>query len=275
MTSTELTTYTIFLYLACGLFYLIACVATPAGSSFRKAMLGILCGVWALHTVSIGLRWHESYQMGIGHAPLSNLYESLVFFSWCITLALILVRWRWHADIVVLLGLPLVCLTLAYTSLLDDNIKPLIPALQSNWLVFHVITCFLGYAGFAVSFIAAILYLVATEIPSAGKHLPKPHFIDEIVYRSILTGFPMLTVGIITGAAWADYAWGSYWSWDPKETWSLVTWLVYSAFLHARLAKDWTGRRTAILSLVGFAAVLFTYFGVNYLPGLHSYLQTN
>ena len=91
------------------------------------------------------------------------------------------------------------------------------------------------------------------------------------MYRSVLMGFPMLTVGIITGAAWADYAWGSYWSWDPKETWSLITWLVYSAFLHARLARGWQGGRTAVLSVVGFAAVLFTYFGVNYLPGLHSY----
>jgi cytochrome c-type biogenesis protein CcsB len=87
----------------------------------------------------------------------------------------------------------------------------------------------------------------------------------------VLVGFPMLTVGIITGAAWADYAWGSYWSWDPKEIWSLATWLVYSAFLHARLARGWTGRRMALLSVLGFAAVLFTYFGVNYLPGLHSY----
>ena len=271
MTSTELTTYAIFLYLTCGLFYLIACVTTPAGSRFRKAMLGVLCGVWVVHTVSIGLRWHESYQMGIGHAPLSNLYESLVFFSWCITLALILARWRYGTDVVVLLGLPIVCLTLAYTSLLDHSIKPLIPALQSNWLVFHVITCFLGYAGFTVSFIAAALYLLATAFPSVGKYLPKPRYIDEIVYRSILAGYPMLTIGIITGAAWADYAWGAYWSWDPKETWSLITWLIYSVFLHARLARDWTGRRTAILSLIGFSAVLFTYFGVNYLPGLHSY----
>jgi cytochrome c-type biogenesis protein CcsB len=227
--------------------------------------------VWVAQTAAIGLRWVESYQMGIGHAPLSNLYESLVFFGWCLALALLLVRWRFGADTVVLLGLPLVFLVMASTFLLDHSIKPLIPALQSNWLVAHVIACFLGYAGFAVSFVAAVLRLLSRGFTGLDKRLPQRDILDEVVYRSVLVGFPMLTVGIITGAAWADYAWGSYWSWDPKETWSLVTWLVYSAFLHARLARGWRGGRMAALSVLGFAAVLFTYFGVNYLPGLHSY----
>jgi cytochrome c-type biogenesis protein CcsB len=227
--------------------------------------------VFAAHTGAIGLRWIESYQMGIGHAPLSNLYESLIFFAWSIALALIIARLKFGIDLIVLLGLPLVFLIMASTSLLDPSIKPLIPALQSNWLVAHVITCFLGYSGFAVSFVAALLLLLTRGSDFVAKHFHRKDILDEVVYRSILAGFPMLTVGIITGAAWADYAWGSYWSWDPKETWSLITWLVYSAFLHARLAKGWTGYRTAILSIVGFAAVLFTYFGVNYLPGLHSY----
>ncbi len=185
--------------------------------------------------------------------------------------ALILIKLRFRTDVIVLLGLPLVFLVMAYTFLEDHNIKPLIPALQSNWLVAHVITCFLGYAGFAVSFVAAVLLLLSKTGGQLGKSLPRRETLDEIVYRSILMGYPLLTLGIITGAAWADYAWGSYWSWDPKETWSLVTWLVYSAFLHARLARGWSGDRTAILSVAGFAAVLFTYFGVNYLPGLHSY----
>jgi cytochrome c-type biogenesis protein CcsB len=249
----------------------VASISTSQESTLRKAALRMLMATWIVHTLAIGLRWLESHQMGIGHAPLSNLYESLVFFAWSMALGLIIVRIRFKADIVVLLGLPLVFITMASTSLLDPDIKPLIPALQSNWLVAHVITCFLGYAGFAVSFVAALLYLVATRVPSIGTYLPNGEFLDEIVYRSVLAGYPLLTVGIITGAAWADYAWGSYWSWDPKETWSLITWLVYSAFLHARLARQWTGSRTALLSLIGFAAVLFTYFGVNYLPGLHSY----
>jgi cytochrome c-type biogenesis protein CcsB len=257
--------------------------------------VGLLIVLWLIHTGSIGLRWVESHQLGFGHAPFSNLYESLVFFAWAIALGLILARFRFKADILVVVGLPVVFIIMASTSLANPNIEPLIPALQSNWLIAHVITCFLGYAGFAVSFVAAILLLLADfsegvtpHLPrfvlrflglgllaalskSIGRHLPRRRLLDEIVYRSILVGYPMLTIGIITGAAWADYAWGSYWSWDPKETWSLITWMVYSAFLHARLARGWSGTRTAYLSVVGFLAVLFTYFGVNYLPGLHSY----
>ncbi len=271
MTSTELNTYTTFGYMACGVGFLVASLGGEAASSLKKWVLRLLVAVWLLHTGAIGLRWVESYQLGIGHAPLSNLYESLVFFAWAVALALLLVRWRFGQDIVVLLGLPIVFLIMASTFLLDHHIRPLIPALQSNWLVAHVITCFLGYAGFAVSFVAALLLLLSKSFDSLGKRLPRRDVLDEIVYRSVLIGFPLLTVGIITGAAWADYAWGTYWSWDPKETWSLITWLVYSAFLHARLARGWTGRRMALLSVLGFAAVLFTYFGVNYLPGLHSY----
>lgn len=271
MTSIELNTYVIFGYLACGVGYLTAFVVSSKESRLRAVMFGLLVLVWGIHTASIGLRWIESYQMGIGHAPLSNLYESLVFFAWAMALGLIVARLRFRSDVIVLIGLPLVFLTMGSTFLLNPEIKPLIPALQSNWLVAHVITCFLGYAGFAISFVAALLLLVTKASSLLAKHLPEPHTLDEIVYRSVLVGLPLLTIGIVTGAAWADYAWGSYWSWDPKETWSLITWLVYSAFLHARLARGWSGGKTAALSVLGFAAVMFTYFGVNYLPGLHSY----
>ncbi|MGB6063753.1 MAG: c-type cytochrome biogenesis protein CcsB [Desulfomonilaceae bacterium] len=271
MTSTDLNTYVTFGYLAAGVWFLVAHILSSPATLMRKAVFGLFIFVFALHTGSLGLRWIESYRMGLGHAPLSNLYESLVFFAWTIALALIIARLKFGTDLIVLLGTPLVFLTMASTFLLDPSIKPLIPALQSNWLIAHVITCFLGYAGFTVSFVAAFLLLLVRGSGAAGKHLPRADFLDEIVYRSVLIGYPLLTIGIITGAAWADYAWGSYWSWDPKETWSLVTWLVYSAFLHARLARGWSGRRTAVLSVVGFAAVMFTYFGVNYLPGLHSY----
>jgi cytochrome c-type biogenesis protein CcsB len=271
MTSTDLNTYVTFGYFICGVGYLVATMAGSAAVSLKRWFFAFLFLVWAVHTSAIGLRWLESYQMGIGHAPLSNLYESLIFFSWTMALALLVVRWRYAADTVVLLGLPLVFLVMASTFLQDRTIKPLIPALQSNWLVAHVFTCFLGYAGFAISFVAALLLLISRGSEGLGKHLPRTTTLDEIVYRAVLTGFPLLTVGIITGAAWADYAWGSYWSWDPKETWSLVTWLVYAAFLHARLARGWRGGKMALLSVLGFAAVLFTYFGVNYLPGLHSY----
>lgn len=271
MTSADLNSYVTFGYLACGVFALVAYVTATRDSWLRKAVIALLILVWASHTAAIGWRWIESYQMGVGHAPLSNLYESLVFFAWAVGLALIVIWLRYRSDIIVLFGLPIAFIIMASTFLLDHNIKPLIPALQSNWLAAHVITCFLGYACFVISFLAAGLLLLAGASHSTGKLLPPPRFLDDIVYQSVLIGFPLLTIGIITGAAWADFAWGSYWSWDPKETWSLITWLVYAAFLHARLARGWSGSRTALLSLLGFAAVLFTYFGVNYLPGLHSY----
>ncbi len=272
MTSIFLNTCLTFACLALGVFALIAYVSTSAESAVRKALLPLVVLFWLLQTGSIAWRWVESYQQGIGHAPLSNFYESMIFFAWTTTLALILTRWKFKSDLLVLLGLPVVFLIMASTFLMNPDIKPLVPALQSNWLVAHVLTCFLGYAGFLVSFIAALMLLIAGARLSEGKTGHSGGLLDEIVYKAILVGFPLLTIGIITGAAWADYAWGSYWSWDPKETWSLITWLIYAAFLHARLAREWTGKRTAILSAVGFAAVMFTYFGVNYLPGMHSYL---
>jgi cytochrome c-type biogenesis protein CcsB len=272
MTNTDITSIVTFAYLACGVFALAAYVITEAKSPLRGASFGLFIVVWVAHTVAILLRWFESHQLGYGHAPLSNLYESLVFFSWSVGLALIVVRYRFKADLIVVLGIPLTFIILAPTFLLDQRIKPLIPALQSNWLAIHVLTCFLGYACFTVSFIAAgVMLALGGASEGGGASWVNPGLLDQIVYRSVMIGFPLLSLGIITGAAWADYAWGSYWSWDPKETWSLVTWFVYAAFLHARLARGWRGHRTAFLSIMGFAAVLFTYFGVNYLPGLHSY----
>jgi cytochrome c-type biogenesis protein CcsB len=176
--------------------------------------------------------------------------------------------------------LPIASLAMAYASLapnVRDEIEPLIPALQSNWLTYHVMTCFLGYAAFAVSFGASVAYLIknkdappTTEEDSGS--LPALEMLDELIYKANAVGFLLLGIGIITGAVWANYAWGSYWSWDPKETWSLITWFIYAAFLHARLTRGWRGRKTAILSIIGFCGVLFTFFGVNYvLSGLHSY----
>jgi cytochrome c-type biogenesis protein CcsB len=142
-----------------------------------------------------------------------------------------------------------------------------------------VITCFISYASFALSCAISIIYLMKLRKEEKGQKetrltalFPSLDALDGLVYKTIVVGFPLLTLGIVTGAAWANYAWGSYWSWDPKETWSLITWFVYALFLHARFTREWRGKRTALLSIIGFAAVIFTYFGVNYvLSGLHSY----
>jgi cytochrome c-type biogenesis protein CcsB len=178
---------------------------------------------------------------------------------------------------------PVAFLAMAYASIAPDisnHIEPLIPALQSNWLTIHVVTCFMGYASFAISFGCGLIRLLKNTGKSGeekqsglrGK-LPTPAILDTLIYQSTALGFVFLTVGIMTGSIWAHYAWGSYWSWDPKETWSLITWLIYAIMLHSRYVRGWQGKRMALLSIVGFACVLFTYLGVNYLPGLHSYLK--
>lgn len=232
-----------------------------------------------IHSVGLVFRWLETHQTGYGYVPLSNMYESLVFFSWTIVLIYLMLEFKYKQKIIGVFVTPLAFLTIAIISIIpsiNPKITPLMPALQSNWLTIHVTTCFFGYAAFAVSFGISILYLIQDrkggQREGMAKWLPSLSILDEINYKTIVIGFPMLSLGIITGAAWANYAWGSYWSWDPKETWSLITWFVYAAFLHARITRDWRGRKTAILSILGFAAVLFTYFGVNYLlAGLHSY----
>jgi len=232
------------------------------------------------HSAAIIMRWIESYQMGIGHAPLTNMYESLVFYSWCITLLYLLWEKKMPSRLSGALVMPFAFFFIAYASLapgVSAQIDPLIPALQSNWLHAHVLTCFLSYASFTISCALSILYLIKQGQKKEGQNNHQQNFslenLETLIYKTIAIGFPLLTIGIITGAAWANYAWGSYWSWDPKETWSLITWFIYAVFLHARLRREWRGKRLAILSIVGFGAVLFTYFGVNYvLSGLHSYV---
>ena len=254
-------------------------IATKKRTMGTVAFCVILSG-FLVHLAGLLIRWWESYATGYGYVPLSNIYESLIFFSWAIVLVYLIVDMRYHQRTIGVIASPLAAVAIALTSLLPgakSDIRPLIPALQSNWLAIHVITCFLGYAAFAIAFGVSIAYMIQAKKTSSSRNpigwLPSSQTLDEINYKAIAIGFPMLTLGIITGAAWASYAWGSYWSWDPKETWSLITWFIYAAFLHARYTHEWRGRKTALLSIVGFGAVIFTYFGVNFLlSGLHSYL---
>jgi cytochrome c-type biogenesis protein CcsB len=215
--------------------------------------------------------------------PLTNLYESLIFFAWAIILIYLIIEWRMKNKTIGIFVVPVAFLAMAYASIapaVNNRIAPLIPALQSNWLTIHVVTCFMGYAAFTVAFGCGLIYLLKNmENGDAEKtadflgKFPALATLDTLIHQNIAFGFVFLTIGIMTGSIWAHYAWGSYWSWDPKETWSLITWLIYAIMLHSRQARDWRGQRMAILALVGFACVLFTYLGVNYLPGLHSYLR--
>jgi len=227
--------------------------------------------------IGILLRWIESYQMGYGHAPLSNMYESLVFFSCAIAFLWLFVEYRYKNRMIGAFSMPIAFLAMAYASLspnISDRIQPLIPALKSNWLIAHVITCFLGYAGFAIAFGISIMYILRLREPeniSPASRFPAPEELDDLTHKMVQFGFLFLSAGIITGAVWANSAWGRYWGWDPKETWSLITWFIYAGMLHARLMRGWHGKKIAYISIIGFMAVLFTYFGVNLLPGLHSY----
>ena len=281
MTSSMLFNVTTLAYMA-SMVVLFAFLATKNKSVGLAGTLIAYIGFF-VQTVAIGLRWKESYDMGVGHAPLSNLYESVVFFSWTIILIYMFIDFKYKYRIVGVFVVPFALLGMAWAQLgLSNNIEPLVPALQSNWLLYHVVTCFLGYAAFAVACGVSIMYLIKasheannSSAASAGGIMslfPPTRVLDDLNYRAIMIGFPLLTLGIITGAAWANYAWGTYWSWDPKETWSLIVWFVYAAFLHARFTRGWVGKRAAWLSIIGFAATIFCYLGVNlFLSGLHSY----
>jgi ABC-type transport system involved in cytochrome c biogenesis permease subunit len=207
----------------------------------------------------------------INFVAVTNTFESLVFFSGVIALLLFLYRIqkRWKILQFVLFGgtiIALILLAVASSPIAPRDIEPPIPALQSFWLVLHVTFSFIGEAFFALSFVTAIYYLVV-------KDEEKKINSDRLTYTAIAIGYPIYTAGaLIFGAIWAEAAWGSYWSWDPKETWALVTWLVYTAYLHSRLVKSLRGKISAILAIVGFLFTIFTFFGVNYvLSGLHSY----
>jgi len=270
LNDTYIISVTTFIYFFAAFFYLIS-LAFRKRFVVRAASVLLFSG-FAFHTIAIAFRWVMSYQLGIGHAPLSNFYESLVFFSWAIIFVYLFLIRRYKNSFIGTFASFFAFLLLAYASLsgqVECEIQPLIPALQSNWLISHVISSFLAYACFAISFGASIFYLIGLKISMSADR----DFWNEVTYKMISIGFVLLTLGIITGAAWADRAWGRYWGWDPKETWSLITWLIYGTFLHARLIGRWKGVRMSLISILGFLSVIFTYLGVNHvLSGLHSYL---
>ena len=397
--------------------YLVAMVLYISYLAFRiegvgKAASFITYAGLGLQTVALGMRWVESYQKGIGRVPLSNLYESLVFFTWSTVLIYVIVEWKYKTRAFGAFVMPVAFLALAFINFagISTEISPLVPALKSNWLFYHVLISFLGYAAFGVAFAVSMVFLLidmedhgpirdlgiglgalavlaATgyAMAAAGErmklvfwmglgvlilvwflylvmrgaknkpqvylfwsfcvtlaiglmvamgfdivylnlthsiqpgesmkqhlfeasflskslinvvitwgliaglfwfiwskgmalkkllvqYVPSQEILDDVTYRMIAIGWPLLTGGIITGAVWANSAWGTYWSWDPKETWSLITWFVYAIYLHARYVRGWKGTQMAVISAVGFLAVIFTYLGVNLvLSGLHSY----
>ncbi|HUK81521.1 MAG TPA: cytochrome c biogenesis protein CcsA [Verrucomicrobiae bacterium] len=248
--------------------YLTALLFSAANLFSSKRRFGVVvtlfltAGVVA-QTVYMIWRWAEA-----GRAPFSNMFESLVLFAWAVVAVYLALRVKLDIPALGAATALLAALALAYASTYHDNaIKPLMPALRSNWLTFHVLACFLGYGAFGVACAASFGYLL-----TASRRAELADAFDTATAKTISFGFLFLTVGIISGAVWANSAWGTYWSWDPKETWSLITWFIYAVFLHCRFMRGWRGKRAAWISVLGFASVIFTYFGVNYLlSGLHSY----
>ena len=227
----------------------------------------------------IGLTVHTAALVcrgiGAGRLPLTNQYEFAASFSWGICLVSLIFILKYHFPVLGAFASPVNFLIIGYAAMQSKEVHELMPALKSNWLAFHVSTAIIAYGAFGVSFVIAIIFLLRDRMSSKGfldQHIPKKEKLDVISYRSAALGILFLTFTILTGAIWAEKAWGSYWSWDPKETWSLVTWIIYAIYLHLRLRNGWRGRSAAIFAVVGFICVMFTYIGVNtFLPGIHSY----
>ena len=227
-----------------------------------------------LQTLNIVFRYIDAQ-----HLPITSLHEAASFFSWCIVLIFFYLEYRYRLDLLGPFTMPVVFVLMLSSSVLPREIKPLSPVLQSYWLGIHTFLAFLGDAAFAMAFGIGIMYLIqehhlkTKRLGGLFQRLPNLQILDEINYKLITLGFPLLTLAIITGAVWAESAWGSYWRWDPKEVWSLITWFIYALVLHARLTAGWRGRKAALLSIAGFISVIFTFFGVNLLlKGLHAFV---
>nr|YP_010902438.1 heme attachment to plastid cytochrome c [Hypnea nidifica]WCH54293.1 heme attachment to plastid cytochrome c [Hypnea nidifica] len=242
---------------------------------------------------SLLIRWINN-----GYFPLSNLYESLIFLTWVLTFIHLVIEKQNNSKLIGAINIPISLFIVAFSSfVLPTEIKeasPLVPALRSNWLIMHVSIMMFSYGTLILGSLLSILFLILSKTNkyklneknivynnnNINKHKTYLLFnrlnllqsIDNLSYRIISLGFPMLTIGIIAGAVWANEAWGSYWSWDPKETWALITWIIFAAYLHARISKSWKGEKPAILASLGFIVVWVCYLGVNFLgKGLHSY----
>ncbi|MDP2157511.1 MAG: c-type cytochrome biogenesis protein CcsB [Nitrospirota bacterium] len=238
-----------------------------------RIMYSLAAAGFVLHTANILARYFIS-----GHMPTANLHEASSFFSWCIVMLFFFLEYRYRVALLGSFIMPIVFVLMLASSMLPRKIENLSPLLQSSWLFVHTTFAFIGNAAFAMAFGVGIMYLIqehsikAKHLGGLFRRLPSLQILDEMNYRLITIGFPFLTVAIITGALWAESAIGTYWRWDPKEVWSLITWLIYAMVLHVRLTVGWRGKRAALLSIIGFCVVLFTFFGVNLLlKGYHAF----
>ena len=245
------------------------------GSKVTSRIIIVLAAIgFIIHSTYIIFRYVDA-----GHIPITNSHEATSFFAWSIVFIFFVLQGRYRIGLLSSFIMPVVFILMLLSSMLPREIKPLSPVLQSSWLGIHTVLAFLGNAAFALAFVIGIMYLVqehyvkSKHLGGLFERLPSLQILDEINYRLIKMGFPLLTLAIITGALWAEKAWGSYWNWDAREVWSLITWLIYAIVIHARLVAGWRGRRAAVLSIIGFLTIIIAFFGIKLLQkGLHVFL---
>ncbi|NCO52424.1 MAG: c-type cytochrome biogenesis protein CcsB [Deltaproteobacteria bacterium] len=253
-------------YLTASILYLVAVVSRRVKSGILARW--VLLGGAIVHLMSLVARFVQ-----LGHTPVTTLNESLSFFSWCLVLIFLIFDLRYRLAVLGAFSSVLALMTMLGSGFAPKAVEPLNPALNSWWFPLHVTLAFLGNAAFAMAFAAGVMYLLQDRMLKSKRfsplyyRLPSLDTLDNINYRALSFGFPLMTLGIISGAAWAESVWGTYWSWDPKETWALLTWFVYAALLHGRLSIGWRGRRAALFAIIGFACLVFTFLGVNLLLG--------
>ena len=228
---------------------------------------------WSVYLLAFAL--HSAYFIGramvAGRLPLSNQFEFAMSFAWGISLIYTVLKIRFKTDWITPYAMTSALLLLCYANSLPKEIRELMPALRSQWFTLHIGTAVISYASFVLAGCAGIKYLIALR-KGGSEDSDELRQIDYFSYRLVALGILMLTVVILTGAVWAEEAWSTFWSWDPKELWALITWIVYAIYLHQRLRKNRQGKRMAVFAIVAVGIVLFTFVGVNVLlPGLHSY----
>jgi len=262
------------LFAATFLLYLLAFVIFCFYGAARRPLLARLA-LWGLglgagtHTAAIIVRWRAA-----GHVPFANMYEYANIMAWMAVVSFLLILTRFRKPVLGVFVSPLVVILMVSASLLPNEVnQQLVPALQSFWLPIHVVLAALGEGAFLVATAASILFLIAAPRAARGK---KPAIeldtLDDINFKALSIGYPLFTVGgLFAGAIWAYSAWGSFWSWDPKEVGALVIWLFYTLFLHARHQRGWRGTRAAWMSVVGFVMILLSFFGNIFLGGQHAY----
>lgn len=263
------------LFAVTALGYFISAVLYIIFFTMKKEKPGLVAG-WVLlaafvvHTAALIVR-----SIGAGRLPLSNQYEFATSFAWGIALAFLVFARKPRYRALGTFVSPVIFLMIGYAAMQSREVNELMPALQSNWLAIHVSTAIIAYGSFGVAFGGSLLYLMHHRLGHnefTERYFPDKERLDLLNYRIICLGFLFLTLVIVTGAVWAQKAWGRYWTWDPKETWSLVTWIIYAIYLHLRIGRGWRGKRAAWFAVLGFLCVVFTYIGVNtWIPSIHSY----